>query len=128
MIYNLFISHSWAYSDAYNSGYDWGEGIGNKASEMFGGYDGANLAENVAATAANTGDIKDSMDTSTEELKYLHDIAERDAINRFTTAEIKVEMTNNNNVSSSMDLDGMVDYLVLGVNEAMATAADGVHV
>jgi hypothetical protein len=48
-------------------------------------------------------------------------------VNRFTTAEIKVEMTNNNNVSSDMDLDGMVDYLVTGVNEAMEKAAEGVH-
>jgi len=60
-------------------------------------------------------------------LKYLRDIAETEVVNRFTTAEIKVEMTNNNNVSSDMDLDGMVDYLATGVNEAMEKAAEGVH-
>ena len=64
---------------------------------------------------------------SDEDLKYLRDIAETEAINRFTTAEIKVEMTNNNNVSGDMDLDGMVDYLANGVNEAMEKAAEGVH-
>ena len=68
------------------------------------------------------------MDITTEDLKYLRDIAERDVINRFTTAEIKVEMTNNNTVSSDADLDGIVDYLVTGVNEAMEKAAEGVHV
>lgn len=63
---------------------------------------------------------------SDEQLKYLRDIAEQDVINRFTTAEIAVTMTNNNNVSSSMDLDGMISSLTDGVREAMAFAAEGV--
>ena len=71
--------------------------------------------------------MSDSLDITSEDLKYLRDIAETEAINRFTTAEIKVEMTNNNNVSGDMDLDGMVDYLANGVNEAMEKAAEGVH-
>ena len=77
--------------------------------------------------ADNTGKIKDTLSDTDEDLKYLRDIAETEAINRFTTAEIKVEMTNNNNVSGDMDLDGMVDYLANGVNEAMEKAAEGVH-
>jgi hypothetical protein len=36
-------------------------------------------------------------------------------------------MTNNNNISKDMDLDGVVEYLVVGVNEAMEKAAEGVH-
>ncbi len=61
-------------------------------------------------------------------MKYLRDAAERETINRFTTAEIKVDMGGiNNNISSNMDIDGVVDYLVTGVNEAMEKAAEGVH-
>ena len=67
------------------------------------------------------------MDITSDDLKYLRDIAETEAVNRFTTAEIRVEMTNNNNVSSDMDLDGIVNYLANGVNEAMERAAEGVH-
>ena len=81
----------------------------------------------IAGIEDNTGKVADSVDITNEELKYLRDIAERDVINRFTTAEIKVEMTNHNNVSSDRDLDGIVDYLVVGINEAMVKAAEGVH-
>ena len=93
----------------------------------YGGYDVSQIPSNIADTAGNTGSIKDSLDITSEDLKYLRDIAETEVVNRFTTAEIKVEMTNNNNVSSDMDLDGMVDYLATGVNEAMEKAAEGVH-
>ena len=115
----------WAYSDAYNTGYKWGEGVDDKISEAF---DNSSAAEDIAATAENTGKSADSLEITSEELKYLRDIAERDTVNKFTTAEIKVDMTNNNNINKDMDLDGVVDYLVVGVNEAMEKAAEGVHV
>ena len=67
------------------------------------------------------------MDISNENLKYLRDAAEQEAINRFTTAEVKVEMTNNNNVSSDTDIDGMITKLANGVSEALETVAEGVH-
>ena len=92
------------------------------------------VADNAAQTAANTantadsaGKIADSVDISNENLKYLRDIAETEAINRFTTAEIEVTMNNNNTVSNDMDIDGMVDHLSAGVLEAMEQAAEGVH-
>jgi len=123
----------WAYGDAYNTGYGWGEGIENSVSDMFGGgtdfdYDLDSLKDSAANTANNTGSIKDSISASEEDLKYLRDLAEQESVNRFTTAEIKVDMTNNNNINSNMDLDGVVDYLVTGLNEAMEKAAEGVHV
>ena len=116
----------WAYGDAYKSGYAWGEGLGDKVGGVFGGDD--SVLDNIANTAENTGKVADEIDVTNEDLKYLREIAERDVVNRFTTAEIKVDMTNNNNVSSNMDLDGIVSYLVVGVNEAMEKAAEGVHV
>ena len=108
----------WAYSDAYKTGYDWGDSSGIL---------GDDVKQAEIETAANTSAIADSVGVATEDLKYLRDIAERDVINRFTTAEIKVEMNNTNSISSNMDLDGMVDYLASGVNEAMERAAEGVH-
>lgn len=110
----------WAYSDAYMSGYDFGS--------SFEGALGDALNTDLSAILENTDEIVDALSVTNEDLKYMKDLAERDIINRFTTAEIKVDMTNNNNISNNMDLDGVVEYLVIGVNEAMANAAEGVHV
>jgi tape measure domain-containing protein len=68
-----------------------------------------------------------SLDITTEDLKYMRDIAERDNINRFTTAEIKVDMQNNNNINNNMDIDGVVSQLAEGIEEAMYVVAEGVY-
>lgn len=87
------------------------------------------IAGGVGNIAGNTGAIKDSIETSQEDLKYLRDIAERDTINKFTTAEIKVDMGGVfNNVSSGTDLDGMISKLASDINDAMSEIAEGVHV
>ena len=132
----------WAYSDAYKTGYDWGasaeESIGSFFDGGLGGlgeeYSLDNLMSGIGEIptfddiATNTGDIKDSLDISNENLKYLRDLAEQEVINRFTTAEIHVEMGGvNNTVNSNTDLDGVIDYMVTGVQEAMERVAEGVH-
>ena len=155
--YNTFdtFQEGWA-SEALASGASWGDGVMDKLSGFFkgenenafeipeyenifdhsayddpvgaGGYNAGQIPSDIADTATNTGKAADAMEISSEDLKYMRDIAERDVVNRFTTAEIRVEMTNNNSISSEMDLDGVVDYLVVSVNDAMEKAAEGVHV
>lgn len=78
-------------------------------------------------TAKNTGAMKDALDITEEDLKYMRDIAEQEVINRFTTAEIKVDMTNYNSVNSDLDIDGIVDALGSKVEEQMNISAEGVH-
>ena len=118
---------------AFESGYTFGEGLEDKIGGFFGqGLDGFGIDYSqfndvpggVEDIAKNT---KDTVDICDEQLKYLHDLAERDVINRFTTAKIQVEMVNHNNVSSNMDLDGIVDYLVTEIDTAMEQAAEGEH-
>ena len=133
------------YGAAWDAGYSFGEGIDESIanfdpSSLFdtnvpgaGDYAdlsnyGAGLAGDVGDIAGNTGAIKDSMDITEEDLKYLRDIAEQEAINRFTTAEITIEQTNHNTVSGKMDLDGVVDGLTGAVNEAVDIIAEGVHI
>lgn len=79
-------------------------------------------------TAGNTAKMAKTMTASAEDLKYLRDIAEQEVINRFTTAQIKIDMNNNNNINSDLDLDGIVSHLEEKVYESMATAAEGTHV
>lgn len=128
----------WEYGDAWNTGYNWGQGIensiGNLGNSLKSTVDDTmsslnmdSIPTNAATTANNTGKINDTLQVSEEDLKYLRDLAETETINRFTTAEIKVEMTNNNTINNEMDIDGVVDYLANGLNEAMEKAAEGVH-
>lgn len=132
------------YGAAWDAGYSFGEGIDESIanfdpSSLFdtnvpgaGDYAdlsnyGAGLAGDVGDIAGNTGAIKDSMDITEEDLKYLRDIAEQEAINRFTTAEITIEQTNHNTVSGKMDLDGIVSGLTDAAREAADIMAEGVH-
>ncbi|NBJ16631.1 MAG: tape measure protein [Dehalobacter sp. 4CP] len=91
-------------------------------------FDFDSLLGNVANTAGNTAKMADSMEFSEEELKYLRDLAEQEVVNRFTTAEISVNLGGVvNNVSSEMDLDGVVTYIEDRLYETMQVAAEGVH-
>jgi hypothetical protein len=85
------------------------------------------VAENTGNTADNTSKIAKSMEITSEDIKYLRDMAERDSVNRYTTASIKVDMTNNNNVNSDMDLDSITEHLRSTVEEQMNAAAEGVY-
>lgn len=128
------------YKTAWNTGYQIGQGIDDKIGGLFNfnsngiggldrnnfGGDVASMVNDMANTADNTGKMADSMEESDEDLKYLRELAERESINRFTTAEIKVDMTNHNNISNGMDADGLITQLKEGLFEAMYTVAEGV--
>lgn len=72
--------------------------------------------------------VNGDVNITSEDLKYLRDLAEQEIINRFTTAEIRVDMVNNNSVSSELDLDGITDHLRTRLEQEMYAAAEGVHV
>ena len=139
-------------SDAFNAGANWGDGVASGVSDAvsglfdmdlgaatdygagglgtggYGDFAMDDLLGNTGQTAANTGAAADALSTSTEELEYLRDIAERDAINRFTTAEVKIDMTGmQNRIEGGADLDGVISTLTDGFTEALLTAAEGVH-
>ncbi len=68
------------------------------------------------------------MDITSEELKYLRDIAEQETINRFTTAEIHIDQSGmRNNIKNGTDLDGVVSGLTDAMIEAVDMVAEGVH-
>lgn len=123
------------YNEAAQWGYDKGAGFESSVKNMFAmpdmnqatdpGFNYDDLFKNAKDTADNTGAMKDAMEITDEDLKYLRDIAEQDAINRFTTAEVKVDMTNHNNINSEVDLDGIINSLGEGVYEGLQTIAEG---
>lgn len=132
--------------DAFDAGANWGDGVAAGVSDAIGGLFNTDLgaatdygtgmgnfalddiADYTGQTAANTGAAADALSISTEELEYLRDIAERDAINRFTTAEVKIDMTGmTNRIEGGADLDGVISVLTDGFTEALLTAAEGVH-
>ena len=101
--------------------------VGNPgADDSFGGIT-EGMSDNLGSIAGDTGAIKDSMDITQEDLKYLRDIAEQEAINRFTTAEISIEQTNHNTIKNGMDLDGIMSGMTDMVNEAIDISTEGVH-
>lgn len=117
------------YSTAYANGYNWGANLQNSISEKL----GLDLPDDPATgllsnIADNTAQIADDVSVSSDDIKLLRDIAERQVINKYTTAEIKVEMANHNNISNEMDLDGVVNLLEAKVTEALVTSAEGVHI
>ena len=138
----------WA-SDAFNAGAAWGDGIADKVSnfslsDVFGQTDIPNVGDytsgfndaiansgvgdSIGNIDDNTGKIKDSLDVTEEDLKYLRDIAEQEAINRFTTAEINVDMSGmQNTMNSGDDIDGFMTKLTDSVNEAVDNMTEGVH-
>lgn len=138
----------WA-SDAFNAGAAWGDGVADKVSnfslsDVFGQTDIPNVGDYTSGFSDaiansgvgdgigniddNTGKIKDSLEVSEEDLKYLRDIAEQEAINRFTTAEINVDMSGmQNTVNSGDDIDGFMTKLTDSVNEAVDNMTEGVH-
>ncbi len=84
---------------------------------------------NVQDVAGNTAAMNDALDMTGEDLKYMRDIAERDTVNRYTTAEIVLNMGGiTNNVSKMDDLDGIITHIVDGVNEAVEIASEGLHI
>ena len=140
--YNTFdtFTDGWA-SDAFKAGASWSDGVADKVSSFFdfggggtggtdlgSGFDLSSIADNTGLTADNTGKTADALAVTEEQLEYLRDIAERDAINRFTTAEVKIDMTGmTNRIDGSADLDGVISQLTEGFTEALVTAAEGVH-
>lgn len=129
------------YGDAWAAGNSLGRGIEDAVGGLFNFDLGAaenygadspfaldDISNNAAMTAANTGAAADALTATTEELEYLRDIAERDAINRFTTAEVRIDMTGmTNRIEGNADLDGVISVLTDGFTEALVTAAEGVH-
>ena len=132
------------YSAAFDLGYKFGEGVEDTIGGLFKtptldemGLDSLDAFElgntldgvygNTGDTAANTAAAADTLDYMDEDLAWMKDIAEREAINRYTTAEITVEQHNENHISKDTDLDGVMEAFCFDFAEKLDVSAEGVH-
>lgn len=128
------------YTGAAKGGYEFGKGVADKIGGIFDGsaFDdpfagiGAQntwegIAGNTGDTAGNTAAMADSMDLLDEDLKYLRDAAEQEIINRFTLAELKVDVNNNNTLTTQTDFDDVNRQLANVTGEILNVAAEGGH-
>lgn len=118
------------YSAAYEVGAAFGDKIANTVSDMFdvsiANPDLDGIMFNTGVIADATEETASALSTAVEDLKYLRDIAERDVINRFTTAEVTVDMGGVSNVvNQNTDLDGMISYLADNVANALDMVREG---
>lgn len=79
-----------------------------------------NIDKNTAASAS-------SLAMNNEDMSYLRDLAERDAINNISNKTVKIEMTNNNSIASNMDLDNVVDYIGEKIHNLAIMSSEGSH-
>lgn len=135
-----------SYSGAYRWGYNKGSsaadavkskfnsGIGTKAaslgsSKATGGGGTGNIGKGVNNIDKNTSKINDAVQSSSEDLKLIRQLAERAAINKITTTNVKVDMTGMTNQinDKDRDIDGFINTFTKKVEEAFLSSAEGVH-
>lgn len=125
-----------AWDLGYNAGADFEAGLGDMFSfdtdSLLGDYgtgtDMSGYQSALDGIGDNTGSAAASLKNMSEDVAYMRDVAEREVINRFTTAELHVDMTGmTNRIEGDMDVDGIINRFVTGVTEALNVAAEGVH-
>ncbi len=136
----IAISKRFDYADAYNKGASMGDSWAKKAGGLFqagndkwsdlmgNALEDTGLVADMNDISGNTAALKDQVSNLGADVSALRSLAEREAINQFTTASVQVDMHNVNHLSSDMDIDGMVNQLAKLTGDALAITAEGVHV
>lgn len=135
------------YSTAASKAYEWGANKESQIKNVFNGSEKVfqpdygtqtmmggmsdslgKTAGNTGSTAADTAAIADQLDIVEEDLKYMRDAAEQEVINRFTLAELKIDVNNHNTLKTKTDFDDVNRMLGAATSEILAAAAEGGHI
>jgi hypothetical protein len=98
-----------------------------RALENDASFDPSKALKGINDTADNTGRMADSMDLTEEDLAYLRDVANMEWKREYTTANITLDVTNNNNVNSELDVFGIMTKFSDVLYEEMDYMANGVY-
>ena len=130
------------YSKAASAGYNFGENL--SFEKLFGAVDipdptsytsgfedaiaNSGVGSNLEGINDSTKGIKDSLDITEEDLKYLRDLAEQETVNRYTLAEVHIDQSGmQNHINNGDDVDGFVTKLTDSMAEAVDIMTEGVH-
>lgn len=121
--------------DAYKEAYDWAskftDNFGQKMKgiedNIYNDDDINDLVNNTGSMAKTADNINDKLNVMEDDLKYLRDFAEREIINNHITSDVNVEMINNNNISSELDIDGVLNSLTRKLDEQLRIQAEGIY-
>lgn len=124
--------------------YEYGAGLGDRIKDMFTmpeaktpeEYDRSNLAPstyhndkedkaNRKRTADNTKRMADKLDMTDAEIRELREAAVTPALAQWQQQNVVINVENNNNVASDIDIDGMTSDFVRGVREALSIQREG---
>lgn len=112
-----------------------GDGIKQYMQEFnpFEGVQGVNellgdILKNVQSSAEDTSKIANGLERDKEDLEFLRTVANIKYGDKYVMPQVKVEMTNNNNIQSEMDLDGFFDRKVEEMAQIINASAEGVHI
>ena len=121
--------------EAYQEAYDWAskftDNFGQKMKgiedNIYDDDDINDLVNNTGSMAKTADNINDKLNVMEDDLKYLRDFAEREIINNHITSDVNVEMINNNNISSELDIDGVLNSLTRKLDEQLRIQANGIY-
>lgn len=121
--------------EAYKEAYDWAskftDNFGQKMKgiedNIYDDDDINDLVNNTGSMAKTADNINDKLNVMEDDLKYLRDFAEREIINNHITSDVNVEMINNNNISSELDIDGVLNSLTRKLDEQLRIQANGIY-
>ncbi|WP_125143678.1 hypothetical protein [Clostridium transplantifaecale] len=90
--------------------------------------DMSDISNNTGNTAASTAAMANTVDVMDEDLKYMRDAAEQEIINRFTLAELKLDINNNNTLTKKADFGDLAFYMETLTGSFLSSYAEGDHI
>ena len=121
-------------TEAYNWGAEKGDSFWSGVKDKFSFENElensalSEITDYTASVAGTTSDIADTVSASSDdELEWLRKLAERETVNKFTTAEIKLDFSSSATLNSDIDIDGYINTFTTELQEVLVSTAEGLE-